>query len=629
MASTTPRSARVVNTPSSILVDTILYKVTSGTMTSNTMEEKGCAAEEQNCTKEVAARATQSEVKKASKLAAALKARLSGPASGSSARHEVLARRMRTAQRWRSDNSTFSALNLDSTALLAKVAQSNMHLSKMQPVSLPPPGQNAIDQKSIRRQESYATATTVAPISDGEESDAESEAGICTEEKQQTQSHIPSSQEETAPLIPEASVSATEGTAAAIAQADPFSTKEVAAAEVAEEHKQLKDNEMTLAVDLDFQRARALFLAFRCFGGEVPPHELDTLKATNPDPLLPEPAMHDVTRRSLQSTPKKCAAQDRVVKSPPGNSLPPPSERAYRRQLEGHGEMEEIRRTVQSLLNKVCPENVATITEKIAKSNVREVEQLEVIIELIFKKALAEPHYCETYADLVFNLKSVFPQFPSHDGGKPIAFRSSVLNICQNTFEEMMQSGPDPDGKEKTIQDPEEIELCRKRCKDRMRANMRFIGHLYLRKLLSAKVIGAVICELTCCNNIEKLPEVHAVECTCDLILSIGHTLEELPIGSASVRQVCGRLLELKGQRNPAGKYVYCKRIQFMIQDLLDTRAAGWAMKVFKSSAKTKEEIRLEQERDLKSRSSGQDPVQAELVIAGQRPGCLSEGLGA
>jgi len=73
---------------------------------------------------------------------------------------------------------------------------------------------------------------------------------------------------------------------------------------------------------------------------------------------------------------------------------------------------------------------------------------------------------------------------------------------------------------------------------------------------------------------------------------------------------------------------VYCKRIQFMIQDLLDTRAAGWAKKMFKSSAKTKGEIRLEQERDLDARSRGKDVLQAELVVAGQRPGCLLTVMG-
>lgn len=38
------------------------------------------------------------------------------------------------------------------------------------------------------------------------------------------------------------------------------------------------------------------------------------------------------------------------------------------------------------------------------------------------------------------------------------------------------------------------MDICR--MQDRMRANMKFIGHLFLRQLLSAKVIGSVICAL-------------------------------------------------------------------------------------------------------------------------------------
>ena len=70
---------------------------------------------------------------------------------------------------------------------------------------------------------------------------------------------------------------------------------------------------------------------------------------------------------------------------------------------------------MQSLLNKVCPENLATIVAQIAAVQawmwqwgrrrvgssspdgfiqVEGQEQLEAIIELIFRKAVTEPHYC-------------------------------------------------------------------------------------------------------------------------------------------------------------------------------------------------------------------------------------------
>mmetsp|Transcript_44406 Transcript_44406/g.125436 ORF Transcript_44406/g.125436 Transcript_44406/m.125436 type:complete len:584 (+) Transcript_44406:83-1834(+) len=290
------------------------------------------------------------------------------------------------------------------------------------------------------------------------------------------------------------------------------------------------------------------------------------------------------------------------------------------RQLSGG---DELKRKVQGLLNKVCPENVSTIVHKISAVEITDTQQLETVIELIFKKALTEPHYCETYADLVFSLKSVFPEFPALDGGKPITFKSSVLNICQNEFEELL-TGLEPTEEEKSLYTGEDLEACRKRRKDRMLANMKFIGHLYLRQLLSAKVIGSVSRELVSCEDVGEFPAEHALECACELLLAIGFTLETLPTGLQVVQQVCSRLYELKIAKDLEGKPAFCKRVQFMIQDLLDTRAAGWSKKSFKSSAKTKDEIRMEQVRDIIARQSGAETPSAEFTVAGQRPTYLS-----
>eukprot|EP00439_Symbiodinium_sp_Y106_P015218 s3790_g2.t1 len=265
---------------------------------------------------------------------------------------------------------------------------------------------------------------------------------------------------------------------------------------------------------------------------------------------------------------------------------------------------DDLKRQVQGLLNKICPENVASIIEKIAAIEVQDIKQLEAIIELMFKKAITEPHYCETYADMVFSLKAVYPSFPSPDGGKPITFKGLVLNICQNEFEELLASN-DISAEQKAKLDEEELEYMRKKRKDRMRANMKFIGHLFLRQLLSAKVIGSVICELVLCEQVDDLPEEHALECACELLLAIGYTMENMIAGQSALTSVCGRLKELMKRQLENGKGAYCKRVQFMIQDVLDTRAAGWQKKVFKAAAKTKEEIRLDQEKEMSDKAKG------------------------
>jgi len=277
-------------------------------------------------------------------------------------------------------------------------------------------------------------------------------------------------------------------------------------------------------------------------------------------------------------------------------------------------------------MNKVCPENIGTISGRILELQVSSTEELEVVITVIMKKACSEPHYCETYADLVYKLKAEMPEFPSPDGGKPVSFKSTLLNCCQNEFETIISSAPEMSPEEVAGLDPEEIAFLKQQRKGKTLANMKFIGHLFLRQLLTAKIIGSVIKDLVMCDAGDALPGDHVVECLCELLNSIGYTLETMPSGKDALVQVCSRLLDLKQRRDKSGKGVYSKRIQFQIQDLLDTRAAGWTKKVFKAAAKTKEEIRNEQDREIKAQSAGKGVDGGSHVIAGARPSYLAAG---
>merc|ERR1740117_1636164 len=78
-------------------------------------------------------------------------------------------------------------------------------------------------------------------------------------------------------------------------------------------------------------------------------------------------------------------------------------------------------------------------------------------------------------------------------------------------------------------------------------------------------------------------------------------------------------MMDLKQRKNQDGKGLLSKRIQFSIQDILEMRSAGWTKKTFKTVAKTKEEIRVEQEKDLAAAARGKAGP-AEYVVAGARP---------
>merc|ERR1711957_261072 len=119
-------------------------------------------------------------------------------------------------------------------------------------------------------------------------------------------------------------------------------------------------------------------------------------------------------------------------------------------------------------------------------------------------------------------------------------------------------------------------------------------------------------------------------------LANIGSTLESTPAGRDTLLCVLARLRDLQEQINPEsrnGTRVYSKRIQFVIQDILDMKEVAWAKKSFKPSAKTKNEIRKEHERDSrpqKQRSFDQQTTYSQhmssfghLIQSCFRPFCL------
>lgn len=378
------------------------------------------------------------------------------------------------------------------------------------------------------------------------------------------------------------------------------------------------------------QFSRGALLQFRDFAKDVP-SELETMKIVEEEDDEPAdralfgtfPLMTSPSRSSPKLSPKKGGGDFFSWNSKVGALAT--SESGWKpTKSTGLSRSDRLRRDLKSLLNKVCPENVLIIVERIANAEIGTVEELELLISLIFEKALAEPHYSETYADMIFTLKDWMPEFPSATTGKPVTFRAALINTCQHEFESLSTTLAF-DADELARLDPEEIVFERKKKKGRVLANMKFIGQLFLREMLNAKIIGSVIQDLAKCNQADVIPEEPMVECICELLTNIGYTLESSPIGKSALTSVCSRLQELKNRRD-GSKYLFSKRIQFAIQDLLEIRAAAWTKKSFKTSAKTKEEIRQQQEKDIAAQARGRQGQEVEVQIAGAKPLWLNSG---
>lgn len=61
---------------------------------------------------------------------------------------------------------------------------------------------------------------------------------------------------------------------------------------------------------------------------------------------------------------------------------------------------------------------------------------LKATIALVFESAVAQPTFCQMYADLCLHLSREVPEFPPGEGDpRPIKFKRVLLNTCQDEFE--------------------------------------------------------------------------------------------------------------------------------------------------------------------------------------------------
>jgi hypothetical protein len=229
----------------------------------------------------------------------------------------------------------------------------------------------------------------------------------------------------------------------------------------------------------------------------------------------------------------------------------------------------ELERSVLALLNKISPENLVTIVDRLAAVELRDSGELAKVIKMIFDQVLRQPFYCETYADMVRMLQPRYQDTPLEEG---VTFRRLLINACQEEFENLSASLQF--NKEGLTSD--EVFEERKKRKDRVLANMKFIGHLYLKQMLALKVIRNIVQELIDFDkSSDELPQEEQVECALELLQAVGCTLDQWQEGQSLMGQFVSRLTDLKSSHTD-GRRFYSKRMQFQIQDFVELRAGNW-----------------------------------------------------
>ncbi|KAF8412488.1 hypothetical protein HHK36_000453 [Tetracentron sinense] len=231
--------------------------------------------------------------------------------------------------------------------------------------------------------------------------------------------------------------------------------------------------------------------------------------------------------------------------------------------------MEEAKqRQLRAILNKLTPQNFEKLFERVKEVCIDNVVTLDGFTSQIYDRALIEPIFCEIYVNFCFHLSVVLPVF-SKDNEK-ITFKRLILNKCQEEFERGERQQADTnrveEGEKRTEEEREEKKTQERR---RMLGNIRFLGELYKKKMLTERIMHECIKKLL---GLYQNPEEEDIEALCKLMSTIGEMIDH-PKAEEHMDAYFDMMKKLSNNM----KLSY--RVRLILKDAIDLRKNKWQQK--------------------------------------------------
>jgi translation initiation factor 4G len=284
-------------------------------------------------------------------------------------------------------------------------------------------------------------------------------------------------------------------------------------------------------------------------------------------------------------------------------------------------DMEQIKqRQIKGILNKLTPQNFEKLFAQVKDVNIDSALTLMGVISQIFDKALTEPTFCEMYATFCAELAIVLPEFVEDD--EKITFRRVLLNKCQEEFEhgELEQEEAEKVELEGETQlDPKEREEKRSSARRRMLGNIRFIGELYKKSMLTERIMHECIKKLL---GEYQHPDEEDVEALCKLMRTIGHIIDH-PKARDHIDAYFRRMESLSVNMELPS------RIRFMLKDMIDLRRNGWQERRKVEGPKKIDEVRrdaVQERQQAMANTGGRDRFSRGSMIGGLGRGRIVPG---
>ncbi|CAK7347783.1 unnamed protein product [Dovyalis caffra] len=267
-------------------------------------------------------------------------------------------------------------------------------------------------------------------------------------------------------------------------------------------------------------------------------------------------------------------------------------------------EEEAKQRLLKGILNKLTPQNFEKLFEQVKAVNIDNVVTLNGVISQIFDKALMEPTFCEMYANFCFHLAGELPELT--EDNEKVTFKRLLLNKCQEEFErgEREQEEANKADEEGEIkQSEEEREEKRIKARRRMLGNIRLIGELYKKRMLTERIMHECIKKLL---GQYQNPDEEDVEALCKLMSTIGEMIDH-----PKAKEHMDAYFEMMAKLSNNMKL--SSRVRFMLKDAIDLRKNKWQQRRKVEGPKKIEEVHRDaaQERQLQTsrlRNPGMNP---------------------
>jgi len=221
-------------------------------------------------------------------------------------------------------------------------------------------------------------------------------------------------------------------------------------------------------------------------------------------------------------------------------------------------EVDKAERQVKSILNKLTRDKFEKLYMDIRECCAREVhreEIIEIVAREAFAKATLQEGFVEMYADLCQRLHEDFEK-----DGIQVHFKRVLLDQCQQSFKLYLE----PPRIDPQLDSEEQYEETVK-YKTKMLGNIRLIGHLLRRRMLSPKVI------FHCTDELLSIGSAEALETLCVFLGTIGNTFDN-PNWQLRPRleEVFLRVELLADDPHQSN------RTRSLLKDLMDKRRNNW-----------------------------------------------------